>query len=152
MTSVLLFFVLAASPDAGTRAWTVTFSTSSGSDVGNGQVSATAEASTVISPIEVRQTSETTQQGKRSVNASKPRPLSAAVREAFTALLPRLPTANGRYSVSPYVDDEGWHYSRLIVVRDGQRVEFELVQGKQAPPVPAVVEELRKLVVAATRE
>jgi hypothetical protein len=130
----------------------VTFSTSSGSDVGNGKISATADATAVITPVEVRQTSETTQEGKRSANATKPRPLVPAVRDALTALLPKLPTANARFSISPYVDDEGWHSSRLVVVRDGKRVEFELVQGKQAPPVPAPVDELRKLVVAAIKE
>ena len=146
MAPLAIILVLAAAPSLS-----VTLETSSGTDVGNGKIIATSDTSIVITPTEVRQSSEGTNKGKKSARVEKPKPLVPASRDAIAALLPRLPMQSASFSISPYVDDEGWNSSRLVLVREGTTTTFELVQGKQAPPIPPGLDELRKLIAAALK-
>lgn len=142
---------LAASVVAAAPAWKVTFSTSSGSDHGNGVTVATSDVTWVVTPEEVTMTAEGTRKGKPVKSAVvKPKPTPPAVRDAIAALLPKLPATDASFSTSQYVDDEGWNSEALAVERDGKTVRFALVQGRGAPLPPELVE-LKKLIAQALR-
>lgn len=146
MTSLILALALTASPDA----WTFTHEFSSGSDVGNGVISASENVKTVITPTHVRRTTEKMSKGKKTKEVLKPKQLSPEVRDAIAALLPKLPLENTTYSTNPNVDDEGWVNASIVLERQGKSVTLMLQQGKGAP-VPPEVDELLSLMVKALR-
>lgn len=131
----LLPLALAALP-----AWTVTFETSTGVDHGNGKIVKTIETKLVVTPTQVVR------------SGAKPHPLDAEVGKAIAALLPKLPTQPATFSISEFVNDEGWYTETLTVERDGKPVAFHLRQGRQAPPLPPELVEHKKLLSAATRK
>lgn len=131
----LLPLALAALPP-----WTVTFETSTGVDHGNGKIVETIETKLVVTPTQVVQ------------SGAKPRPLDAEVGKAIAALLPKLPTQPATFSISEFVNDEGWYNETLTVERDGKPVAFHLQQGRRAPPLPPELIELKKLLSAAARK
>ncbi|MBL8923000.1 MAG: hypothetical protein JNJ54_29390 [Myxococcaceae bacterium] len=130
----LLPFAVAALP-----AWTVTFETSTGVDHGNGKIAQTIETKLVVTPTQVTRS-----------KATKPRALDAEVGKAIAGLLPRLPTAGATFSISDFVNDEGWYDETLTVERDGKALVFHLRQGKQAPPLPPELVELKRLLSVAS--
>lgn len=131
----LLPLTLAAVP-----AWTVTFETSTGVDHGNGKIVQTIETKLVVTPTQV------------TVPGEKPRALDAEVGKALAALLPKLPRAAATFSISEFVNDEGWYNETLTVEREGKPVVFRLEQGRRFPPLPPELVELKKLLSAATRK
>lgn len=148
--ALILLLALAAAPDAGTSlTWKVTYTTSFGSDVGNGEISASGDTETVVTPTAVKLTAESMHKGKTTKNAWGPRPISAAVREAIAALLPKLPKESAAFSTSPYVNDEGWDSGGISYELGGKSVSFSLQQGK-GDPVPPELTELLKLVTQAS--
>lgn len=130
----LLPLVLAAAP-----AWTVTFETSTGVDHGNGKIANTIETKLVVTPTQV------------TPPGGKPRAVDEEVSKAIAALLPKLPQEGGRFSISNFVNDEGWYDETLTVEREGKKVIFNLQQGTQAPPLLPELRELKKLLAAAVR-
>ncbi len=147
MMAAVVAVVLAAAP-----AWKVTFSTSHGSDHGNGVIVATSDLTTEVTPTEVRVTVEATRKGQPvKQKPLPPKPTPAAVREAIAALLPSLPKASGVYSTNPYVDDEGWSTEAIAVDVDGKSLQFSLQQGKVGPPVPPELQKLKALIAQATK-
>ena len=130
--SALVAVLLAAAP-----AWKVQFSASRGVDHGNGVIVATSDVTYEVTPTEVRITAEGTEKGKPVKSKPiSPKKTPPASREAIAALLPSLPKQGGTFSISPYVDDEGWSTEALVVEIDGKAIHFSLEQGKQAPPLP----------------
>ena len=121
---MLVLALLAAAPQ-----WSVTLTTSRGVDHGDG----------VTRGVE----------GSKSVIASTDPDVKR--REQVAALLPDLPVAPATYSMSDFVDDEGWYRETLTLERVGKRVVFELVQGKRAPPMPKALAELRSLLRPALK-
>lgn len=134
--TLTLLLMLCAVPDAGVAAWSVTYETSNPS----------VHALTRLTPFEVSQSIVTTENGKRLGNALKPRPLAAVVREALTALLPRLPAKDATYSIG-----QSSTAVKLVIERAGKSVTLQLVPGTAAPPISAEVKELLTLVDAAVR-
>lgn len=139
--TALLAVVLAAAP-----AWKVSWSTSSGTDVGNGKISATSDVSYVVTPTELVATAGGSDHGKPLKEKTSKKALPAAARDAIAALLPAVPPVSATYSISPTVNDEGWYSEALSVEHEGKAVQFQLVQGKQAPPLPESLEALKKAI------
>jgi hypothetical protein len=148
--ALLLLLALAAAPDAGvSMKWKVTYTTSHGSDVGNGVVLAQSYTETVVTPSEVTVSAEGTYKGKGSRSTLGPRAIPNELRDAIGALLVKLPKASTTFSTSPYVNDEGWDNGGIAWELDGKVVSISLEQGPGNPPVPPEVKELIGLVAKA---
>lgn len=142
-----LTMVVAAAP-----AWKVSWSSSSGTDHGNGKIVATSDVTCAVTPTEVRITAEGTTQGKRAKQKPVTKPTPPEVRDAIAALLPSLPKLGAAYSIGGHVNDEGWANETLDVqVGEKAAVHFALEQGPGGPPVPTELQQLKKLIVQAVK-
>ncbi|MBK7859416.1 MAG: hypothetical protein IPJ65_12495 [Archangiaceae bacterium] len=141
-----LLVTLAAAPPA----WSVKYSTSVGTDHGNGVIAETQDSQITVTPTEARRVlTRKLKKGKPTTREQKPLPVDGDTAEALAAAVAKLPMENTTYSTSPSVDDEGWNNQTLQVMRAGKTVSFQLVQGKQAPAVPQELTEVIRLVVQA---
>jgi hypothetical protein len=145
----LVGLLMTGAPDAGVKeapAWSVTWTSSTESDPGNGTIIGSEQRTATITPSEERLLIENESRDAPPHREESKHALDPRRRAAIEALLPKLPKASAVYSLSKYVNDEGGHGEELSVVFGGKTLHFQLRQGP-GPKAPDEIRQLYKLVV-----